>query len=132
MTGLSSNGALSELDLSGNPLGDDGVSMLAVHVIEGGMGGPLPTLQILRLSRTNTGEAGLCALLDSLQVNTSIQQLDLSANWIGAVEISRYSRFQVSNKSLKLLDLRDNNLSPLWCQELMSAASVGMRRLVLL
>lgn len=35
---------------------------------------------------------------------------------------------QAANKALILMDLRHNQLSPAWCQELLGLASVGQSR----
>jgi Ran GTPase-activating protein (RanGAP) involved in mRNA processing and transport len=133
--GLSRPGAayslrlVTELDLSGNPLGDEGMEQLCFHVLEAG---DTPTLTVLRLCTANVGASGFNHLLTGLLVNTSLQQLYLSHNFIGGFDPPKFDRFQSVNKALKLLDLRYNRLTAPWVAHIRMSLSVGTRRLLLL
>lgn len=63
---------------------------------------PHTSLQLLRLSSVNMGMEGFHAVLDALASHATLQQIDLSNNFIGGFEPSRFEAFQV--KSL-----------PSWC-----------------
>ena len=86
--------------------------------------------QVLQLSSVNMGMEGFNALLDALSANTSVQRLDLSANYIGSFDPHKYYHFQHANRVVRLVDLRCNQLSPEWCWELLRQASSGQTRVV--
>jgi len=87
-------------------------------------------LQVLGLASANIGKHGFNLLLDALANNGSLQRLNLSNNFIGSFHSERYELFQSRNKTLKLLDLRSNQLSTEWCATLVQLAEVGLGRVI--
>ncbi|XP_061125356.1 NACHT, LRR and PYD domains-containing protein 3-like isoform X4 [Syngnathus typhle] len=79
---LSSPGSLSELDLSWNYFGDDGLEALAA-----GLAKPQCTLQVLRLKKCNLSKKSCGVLAKALQSNPShLRELKLNSNDIAAEE----------------------------------------------
>ncbi len=86
--------------------------------------------QVLGLAGVNMGKQGFNFILDALADNSCLQRLDLSNNFIGSFHPQRYGLFQSQNKTLKLLDLRHNQLSYEWCMVLQQIAEMGLGRVI--
>jgi len=115
--------SLTEVDLSCNPLGDEGVNELCLDVLAV----PFNKLQVLGLASVNMGKQGFNYLLEALANDSCLQRLNLSNNFIGGFQTHLYELFQSKNKTLKLMDLRHNQLSYEWCMVLQQIAEMGLR-----
>ncbi|XP_048052028.1 NACHT, LRR and PYD domains-containing protein 12-like isoform X2 [Megalobrama amblycephala] len=75
---LRSNSHLRELDLTGNKIGDEGLTLLSY-----GLKDPHCKLEKLMLCRCNITDEGCAALASALRSNSHLRELDLSENKIG-------------------------------------------------
>ena len=73
-TELASNTTVTDLDLSGQTIGDEGAIALAAALRAN------TTLEAIDLSMASIGSKGASALLDALEVNQTLVCLDMSGN----------------------------------------------------
>jgi Ran GTPase-activating protein (RanGAP) involved in mRNA processing and transport len=102
---------LTDLDLSRNPIGDDGASYLAETLGNGA----LTHLTRLHLLGCNFGDDGLVKLVSALETNVALDELDLSFN-------NRFSKrgfLALANSLPAIRKLKRIHLE--WCQGLNSA-----------
>ena len=71
---LTVNRSLTSLDISGDPIGDDGVTHLAEALKQN------KTLQKLDISHCGITDAGVAPLAEALQVNSSLRWLNVQGN----------------------------------------------------
>ncbi|XP_062895876.1 NACHT, LRR and PYD domains-containing protein 3-like [Mobula hypostoma] len=78
ISALSTNPSLTELDLSGNKLGDSGVKLVSAA-----LGNPECKIQKLELRDVGLTDSGAEDLVSALSTNTSLTELDLGGNKLG-------------------------------------------------
>ena len=83
------------------------------------------SIQLLNLERNKIGTASAQALGDALQVNQSIQKLELSHNKIGAAGAQALGDALQVNQSIQSLNLAYNNISAEGAQALGAALQVN-------
>ncbi|KAI9350631.1 hypothetical protein DFJ73DRAFT_832181 [Zopfochytrium polystomum] len=103
---LRKNKTLIQLDLSGNVIGDNGLSSL----IEGLIGDPPASLQVLKLSSNSITIDGLKGIFERLLPKVPIKRLGLKNNLIGktAKESDLVMRNSLPSTSLEYLDISLN------------------------
>jgi len=102
---LASNTSVQLFDFSNNPIGDRGVSALAVAL-------EINTIiKKIKLSGTHLGIEGAVAIALVITNNSTLEVLDLSRNSIGDLGSSKIAIALKSNNSVRQLSLRQNCLS---------------------
>ena len=101
---LTANTTLTDLDLSGNRIGDSGAGSLSYALTVN------VTLTDLDLSRNDIGASGAGSLSDALTVNTTLTDLDLSGNGIGDSGAAFLSEALTGNTTLTHLNLSLNEI----------------------
>ncbi|XP_067916196.1 NACHT, LRR and PYD domains-containing protein 3-like isoform X1 [Heterodontus francisci] len=118
---LSTNQSLTELNLSGNKLGDLGMKQLSVALSN-------PDCKIQELKLSGVGLTSYCAedLVSNLSVNRSLTVLDLGYNKLGDSGVKLLST-ALRNLDCKIQKLRlcDNGLSASSTKDLTSALSTN-------
>mgnify|MGYP006122639019 FL=1 len=110
---LCRNSTLRSLNLGDNAIGDDGVTALALHVLQRNT-----TLEVLNLHSNAIGDRGLSALASTLKSTSTLRHLDLSRNLITIEGAAALARAFVANRQrgypgLETLKLASFAL-PLW------------------
>ena len=101
------NCSLKTLDLSGNPIGDEGAAALAQSITKNKT---ITSLKLVRCGITATGGAELAS---SVTVNSTIEWLDISGNSLGEA-VPTFAELVRQSRKLKTLDLSfDESLSQL-------------------
>ncbi|XP_064419072.1 NACHT, LRR and PYD domains-containing protein 3-like [Latimeria chalumnae] len=118
---LSSNQHLQKLNLSYNPLKDQGVNLLV-----SALGSPDAQLQVLKIKNTSLTKVCCEDIASCLQSNQSLRALDLSRNKLtdSGLELLLSGRMTASWK-LKKLVLHDCRLSPVFGEVLADALRSG-------
>jgi hypothetical protein len=102
---------LMELDLSANDLGDEGGvcinRMLRAHARQQRVG---PGLTKVRLAYNKINEAGLLAVAEALETNSTLLSLDISGNVVCPVVVQAFERVLKHNTTLRALTM-DSPLS---------------------
>jgi Leucine-rich repeat (LRR) protein len=118
---------ITDLDLQGNPIGDEGAVRLAIRSLRNNA---LPTLTSLSLDNCGIGDDGFIALVSALEQNTSLLLLDLRRNHFGVSEPVSERAFLALARSLPEIQvLQRIDLS--WGASLLSAMPsllAGLRR----
>ena len=83
------------------------------------------TLTQLTLSNNNIGAAGAASLAEAMKVNTTLTQLTLSRNNIGAAGAASLAEAMKVNTTLTELDLRKNNVGAAGAASLAEAIKVN-------
>ena len=94
--------SLTEIDLTNNEIGDEGVKLLADILRRN------PNITTLNLSLNNIGDEGLSTLAEVLATNSPLQNLNLSFNEI--TEVEALTPAIAANKNLVRLSLSRNRL----------------------
>ncbi|XP_067260689.1 ribonuclease inhibitor-like isoform X2 [Chanodichthys erythropterus] len=114
---LRSNSHLRELNLTGNKIGDEGLTLLS-----DGLKDPHCKLETLRLSYCNITAEGCAALTSALRSNSHLRELDLSDNKIGGEGLTLLSDgLKDLHCKLEKLTLFDCNITTEGCAALTSA-----------
>jgi Ran GTPase-activating protein (RanGAP) involved in mRNA processing and transport len=96
------NGGITSLDLSDNPLGDEGSTLLAAILIS------QRAIQSIYLRSINVSDPGLEAISNSLLFNTVLTSLDLSSNrLVGTHGMEMLAKAMDSNFSICRVCLGD-------------------------
>ena len=99
--------AFRELHLLANPMGSNGLSQIFLS-----LGSNRPRVMSIHLRRCDLDCTGVVVLADALRTNETITSVDLRANLISDVGASALaSALKTSNRTLRILDLRDNLIS---------------------
>ncbi len=101
---LKGNSSLTELNLSGNNIGDHGATGLAGALKKN------TSLRELNLFGNNIGDVGAAGLAGALDENSSLTWLDLSANKIGDDGTTALARALQKTTSLTVLVLSHNKI----------------------
>ncbi|XP_051763874.1 NACHT, LRR and PYD domains-containing protein 12-like isoform X25 [Ctenopharyngodon idella] len=114
---LRSNSHLRELNLSGNIIGDGGLTLLS-----DGLKDPHCKLEKLRLEDCNITAEGCAALASALRSNSHLRELDLTDNIIGGGGLTLLSDgLKDPHCKLEKLRLEDCNITAEGCAALASA-----------
>ena len=97
-------GALTELSLSGNKIGNRGATALASAVRRS------ITLEKLHLANCEIGDEGASMLAEALLRNPRLVQLDMRYNHIGPKGASQLAAVLASDKSLTMLGMYGNRI----------------------
>ena len=126
--GLDSNGAhliadalcynhtLRELDIGGNPIGDDGATTLAIMLVTGN-----PALKTLDMGYCEITELGAVKLAEALCLNSTLTKIDLSLNAIRDQGACALAQMLTRNQSLSELDVRECSISVIGASHLARA-----------
>jgi Ran GTPase-activating protein (RanGAP) involved in mRNA processing and transport len=95
---------LTKLCLSGNPIGSEGVTILADALGRNAM----PNLKQLELDCCDIGDDGLVALVSALEQNDSLQILNLAGNNVGERGLMALAESLPNIKGLQQIDLVAN------------------------
>jgi len=101
---LKSTKLVTQLDLTGNKIGDEGAKALA-EVLKTKV-----VLNEINLGKNNIGNEGAKGIGEALAVNTTLACLDLRDNRVGNEGIKAISRALKVNKTLIQLDMRSNKV----------------------
>ncbi|XP_055521360.1 NACHT, LRR and PYD domains-containing protein 3-like isoform X2 [Leucoraja erinacea] len=103
---LSTNHSLTELDLSGNELGDSGVKLVSAALRN-----PDCKIQTLRLHSVGLTDSGAEDLVSALSTNSSLTELGLSFNSLTDRCVPALRSLILNRPSLELIELMVNNFS---------------------
>jgi len=96
--------ALTEVNLSGNRIGNEGATALAAAV------GRSSTLTKLHLAKCEIGDEGASMLAEALLRNPRLVQLDMRYNRIGPKGASNLAAVLATDKSLTMLGMYSNRI----------------------
>ncbi|XP_072894768.1 NACHT, LRR and PYD domains-containing protein 3-like [Hemitrygon akajei] len=112
---LSTNPSLTELDLSGNKLGDSGVKLVSAALRN-----PECKIQKLGLFRVGLTDSGAEDLVSALSTHPSLMELNLGSNSLTDRSVPALRRLIQTLPSLERIQLRDNRFSRTGGKELRS------------
>ncbi|XP_072892591.1 NACHT, LRR and PYD domains-containing protein 3-like isoform X2 [Hemitrygon akajei] len=115
VSALSTNLSLTGLNLSGNKLGDSGVSLVFAALRN-----PECKIQRLRLSRVCLSDSGVEDLVSAIITNRLLTRLNLESNWLTDRSIPALRRLIVEVPTLERIVLVRNRFSQTGEQELKS------------
>ncbi|XP_072891936.1 ribonuclease inhibitor-like [Hemitrygon akajei] len=118
---VNANASLTELDLSGNKLGDSGVKLVSVALRN-----PECKIQKLELESVGLTDSGAEDLVSTLRTNPSLTELDLSGNKLGDPGVKLVS-VALRNPECKIRKVRLFNvgLTDSGAEDLVSALSTN-------
>ena len=116
---LMQNKTVTELNLSSNQIGDDGIEKLANALRVNN------TLQNLDVSNNKIGNRGVESLANALKENKTLKSIDLGSNKIGDIGMEELANALIVNKSLKNLDVSNNNIGNQGVESLANALKVN-------
>ena len=122
---LKSNATVTELNLNGNDIGDDGTASLAGELQS------INNVEVLKVSRNGIGDAGVADLSSALKFNTTLTALFLSLNRIGEAGAAALADGLKSNKTLTELDLSYNDIGDVGAAALANGLKFNRTLLVL-
>ncbi|XP_059818068.1 NACHT, LRR and PYD domains-containing protein 3-like isoform X2 [Hypanus sabinus] len=112
---LSTNPSLTQLDLSGNNLGDSGVKLMSVALRK-----PECKIQKLGLKHIGLTDSGAEDLVSALSTNPSLTELNWGLNWLTDRSFPALRRLILNLPSLKWIGLGSNRFSRTGQKELKS------------
>lgn len=105
MKGCRPSKTLEHLDFSENPLGNEGVTLIAEKFLDNSLT-VNSNLRTLELNDVGVGMEGVRSLVKSGQLSKTLEELDLSWNPLGDEGVSVVADFLANNTSLKRLKLQ--------------------------
>jgi len=112
---LEKNVTLQRLNLGGNDVGDAGAASLASALEKNA------TLQTLELGGNGVGDAGAASLASALEKNATLQRLNLYGNGVGDAGAASLASALEKNATLRTLDLAINFVGDAGAASLASA-----------
>ncbi|XP_072891037.1 ribonuclease inhibitor-like [Hemitrygon akajei] len=116
---LSTKPSLTELDLSGNELGDSGVKLVSVALVNSEC-----KIQKLELDNVGITDSGAEDLVSALSTKPSLMGLGLTFNSLTDGSVPALRRLILTLPSLERIQLRENQFSETGMKELRSLREV--------
>lgn len=97
--------SVTQLELSGNKLGDAGVEILADLISN------KPRIVHINLRHNEVGDVGLALLCRALARHNTVKSLNVSGNPVSDIGLAELAKFVMSSTDLETLDLMDTPIS---------------------